>query len=236
MATLTRASNELFRRKPDEQFPTVSALFRHCQEQKEKAVEKWHSPSDVRPVLHHQRPMLSLGEAGNHNLNNWSFLQLCQITGVAKDTVNKVSAKTGVDIFLDTLPRGSKPMQFLTEGNNLRSIHGAAYTRLFNADLLGLVNEFAVDFQPPQEAVGGGNGFYVGEQDIFVFLVDPLGWCEINGEEFAPGFSFGTARSANVPLVSRHSGSRRFARTTSCGTPWKSWSSLGSTPLTSTRA
>jgi hypothetical protein len=93
-----------------------------------------------------------------------------------------------VNILLDTLPGGSKPLQFLTEGDRLRSIHGTAYTRLFNADLLGLVNEFAVDFQPAQQANTGANGLYCGEQDMFVFLIDPLGWTEIDGEAFAPGF------------------------------------------------
>src|SRR5205823_12486340 len=34
----------------------------------------------------------------------------------------------------------------------------------------------------------GGTGLYCGEQDMFVFLIDPLGWAEINGEHFAPGF------------------------------------------------
>jgi hypothetical protein len=188
MATLTRACNELFRRSPDERFPTVKALFNHCQEQKEQAVEKWHSPGDIRPMLDDRLPLLCLGDEGNHSLNDWSFLQLCQIAGVAKDTVNKVRPQTAVDILTDTLPTGTKPLQFLTQGNKLRSIHGAAYTRLFNADLLGLVSEFAVDFQPPQEAMGGGTGLYCGEQDMFCFLIDPAGWIEINDEPFAPGF------------------------------------------------
>jgi hypothetical protein len=29
---------------------------------------------------------------------------------------------------------------------------------------------------------------YAGEQDLFCFLIDPLGWTEIDGEAFAPGF------------------------------------------------
>jgi hypothetical protein len=188
MAILTRASNELFKRKPDECFPNMADLFRHCQQQKENAVEKWVSPSEVRPVLFDSIPSLQLGEEGNHALNSWSFGQICQIAGVARDTVNKVNPATAVDILLDTLPGGSKPLQFLTEGDRLRSIHGTAYTRLFNADLLGLVNEFAVDFQPPQQANTGASGLYCGEQDMFCFLIDPLGWTEIDGEAFAPGF------------------------------------------------
>ncbi len=30
--------------------------------------------------------------------------------------------------------------------------------------------------------------FTAGEQDLFLFLIDPLGWVEIEGESYAPGF------------------------------------------------
>jgi hypothetical protein len=54
-----------------------------------------------------------------------------------------------------------------------------------------MVREFATDFQPPQKGGAvddGGTGLYCGEQDMFVFLIDPTGWAEIDGEAFAPGF------------------------------------------------
>ena len=188
MSVLTRASNELFKRKPDECFSNMSDLFRHCHQQKEDAVEKWVSPSEVRPVLFDSIPSLELGQEGKHTLNSWSFGQVCRIGGVSVDTVNKVSPSTAVEILLDTLPASGKPLQFLTEGDRLRSIHGTAYTRLFNADLLGLANEFAVDFQPAQQANTGANGLYCGEQDMFCFLIDPTGFCDVGGEAFAPGF------------------------------------------------
>jgi histone H3/H4 len=50
------------------------------------------------------------------------------------------------------------------------------------------VKEFATDFQPPQAGMNGATGLYCGEQDMFVFLIDPTGWAEIGGENFAPGF------------------------------------------------
>jgi hypothetical protein len=116
----------------------------------------------------------------------------------------------------ETLPKESKPLQLLTTGHNggslIRSIHGASYTRLYDAEVLSMVREFATDFRPPQEAgVGpgaptvpddappweeppdksqppGGTGLYRGEQDMFVFLIDPTGWAEIDDQAFAPGF------------------------------------------------
>ena len=39
----------------------------------------------------------------------------------------------------------------------IRSIHGVSYTRLYNADILAMLAEFATDFQPPQKAAFGGN-------------------------------------------------------------------------------
>ena len=70
----------------------------------------------------------------------------------------------------------------------MRSIHGASYTRLHNADLLQVIRETATDFTPPQVGFNGGTGLYCGEQDMFAFLIDPTGWIEIEGEAFAPGF------------------------------------------------
>jgi len=62
-----------------------------------------------------------------------------------------------------------RPIQMLSTGKTVRSLHGVAYTRLWNADLLEVVSEFATDFQPPQKAIGGGTGLYCGEQDMFAF-------------------------------------------------------------------
>ena len=94
----------------------------------------------------------------------------------------------------------------------VQAIHGASYTRLYNADLLTMVREFATDFVPPQPAGMDGSrpsvtdddpgspgfvpdpeptpatGLYCGEQDMFCFLIDPTGWAEIEDEAFAPGF------------------------------------------------
>jgi hypothetical protein len=37
--------------------------------------------------------------------------------GVSKDTVNRLSAPTASQVFAETLPGGSKPLQFLTVGS-----------------------------------------------------------------------------------------------------------------------
>jgi histone H3/H4 len=122
-------------------------------------------------------------------MNDWSFSQLCRWAGVSKDTVNRVSSDTASRIFAETLPQGgNKPLQLYTEGDLLRSIHGTSYTRVHDVELVSILQEFAVDFQPPQKGLNGATGLYCGEQDMFCFLIDPTGWTEIEGEAFAPGF------------------------------------------------
>ncbi|MEN6406990.1 MAG: DUF932 domain-containing protein [Thermoguttaceae bacterium] len=185
---LTRASKELFRRRPDECFPSLGVLSQHVQWQKQEALEAWQPPRALRvQAVESDLLMLDAGNDGTFTMNDWSFGQLCRLSGVAKETVNRLTPDTAARVFSETLPRGNKPLQLFTLAGQLRSIHAASYTRLFNADLLDLIRETAVGFEPPPKGCNGGTGLYGGEQDAFCFLIDPAGWTEIAGEAFAPG-------------------------------------------------
>ena len=187
--TLTRASRELFRRAPDERFPTLDALLAHCRREQAESLDRWHPPTALVPTATADgRLGLSAGPDGPFALNDWSFSQLCGLARVSKDTVNRLAPDTAARVFRETLPGGNKPLQLLTRGGAVRSVHGTAYTRLANADLVGAVAEVATDFRPPQTGVNGGTGLYCGEQDLFCFLIDPAGWAEVEGQAFAPGF------------------------------------------------
>jgi histone H3/H4 len=189
MTNLKRAHAELFRRGPDEVFDSLPALATHCTRQREQSLDRWVPPFELRRKLGAaERFVMPIGSDGAFLMNDWSFSQLCTLARVSKDTINRLSADTAVRAFQETLPSGNKPLQVLTQDDTIRSIHGTTYTRLFNANLVSMLQEFAVDFQPPQKAMNGHTGLYAGEQDLFCFLIDPLGWAEIDGQNFAPGF------------------------------------------------
>jgi hypothetical protein len=188
MTTLNAASRELFRRSADEKFDSFDALWSKCNEDMRRSTDRWHSPAEIVPNPGEGRLDIDLGPQGAYRLNDWSFTQMCKLAGVSKETLNKLSPQTACMALNETMPRGGKPLQLLSIDRTIRSIHGASYTRLHNIDLLTIVREFATDFQPPQRSKYGGSGLYAGEQDMFVFLIDPLGWAEIEGEAFAPGF------------------------------------------------
>lgn len=187
MVALTKAHQELFRRQPDECFSSFEALAEHCDSQRSLGQDLWKRTEEV--VLTHDLTFCALDEGNELVLNDWSFSQLCRMAGVSKETVNRLSCKTASKALAETLPRSEKPLQILATPNTVRSVHGVAYTRLWNAEVLDVVQEFASDFTAPQTAMDGvSTGLYCGEQDMFAFLIDPTGWTEINGQAFAPGF------------------------------------------------
>jgi hypothetical protein len=188
MANLTRAHQQLYERSPDERFSSLQDLWGHCQQEKQFSNDRWHLPLSLQPRAVEGSVTVTLGDDGAFLLNDWSFTQLCHLSGINKKTVNRLSPETASRALQETLPHAEKPIQMLTTAKSVRSLHGVSYTRLWNADLLSVVDEFATDFQPPPAGAGGGTGLYCGEQDMFLFLIDPTGWAEINGEAFAPGF------------------------------------------------
>ncbi len=188
MATLTRASRQLFQRPEDERFQTMNDLFRHCQVQRESSSDHWPLPSELQLLPGSERIALGFKDEPPKALNDWSFSQLCRLANINRDTINRLTPETACQALRETLPSGEKPMQLLSTGETVRSLHGVSYTRLWNTELLSVVKEFAVDFEPPQQGCNGGTGLYCGEQDMFAFLIDPTGWVDIGGQAFAPGF------------------------------------------------
>lgn len=186
MATLTQASRELFSRNADERFDSVEGLLQAAREQKRRGTERWALPGELKPAADGGRLGFSLG--GEFvGLNDWSFGCACKMAKVAKETVNRLQPDTAAQVLRETLPAGRKPAQLLVENGVARSIHSSAYTRLWNADLVEAVTEAAVGFRPPPKGFNGATGLYAGEQDMFLFLIDPEGWIEAEGEAFAPG-------------------------------------------------
>src|SRR4051812_24059011 len=150
MAVLTRASQELFSRKDDERFSSLEELTAHCRRDRELSQDRWERPSQVTLTSDLN---LAVGDNPDLILNGWSFGQLCRMAGVQKDTINRLSPKTASRVLQETLPRGEKPWQILTADNTVRSLHGVNYTRLWNDELLTMLQEFASDFQPPPVGV-----------------------------------------------------------------------------------
>ena len=110
MGNLTRASEQLFRRSPDECCPSLAVLLQHCRWQKEQSLELWQPPKVLSTIpVDGNRLMLTASEDHVYEMTDWSFSQLCRLAGVGKDTVNRLTAETADRVFRETLPRGNNP-------------------------------------------------------------------------------------------------------------------------------
>jgi hypothetical protein len=185
---LTRASRELFRREPDERCDSLPSLMDHCHQQRDDSRELWWQPDQLATQAVDAFDLkLAGGDGAELRMTDWSFTQLCSLCRVHKGTVNQLRANTAAQIFRETLPSSGKPMQVLATDDQARAIHGASYTRLYNSELLDVVADSADGFEPPPKGINGATGLYCGDEDMFCFLIDPNGWIDINGEQFAPG-------------------------------------------------
>jgi hypothetical protein len=192
MSNLTRAHRELYRRPADERFESLTDLHAYCQSIKDRCSRYKYPATEFRPKLSESDVAVEINGHGAFRLNSWSFGQLCSLAGAAKETVNRLQPATASQVLSETLTQrvdDDLDLQALVMDDNVvRAITGEKYKRLWSADLLSMVREFATDFTPPQQGAGGATGLYAGEQDMFCFLIDPAGWTEIGGEAFAPGF------------------------------------------------
>jgi hypothetical protein len=192
MTNLTQASHELFCRPADERFETLAALATHCRGQKDRSSRLKEPSATFCPEVYDGRVALRIDGHPPCSLNDWSFSQLCGIAGASKDTVNRLLPETAAQVLTETLQERSQDdmdLQALVYNDTLvRAVNGDRYRRLWNIELVQTLQEFAVDFAPPQKGYNGATGLYAGEQDMFCFLIDPAGWTDIGGESFAPGF------------------------------------------------
>lgn len=186
--TTLKKSSVLYNRPKDEVFQDVDSILEYCQDRKARSSSARMRPEQLRPIATSEGLMIP-DEETLLPLTDWSFGQLCSIAGVDRRTVNKVREETAARIFNETLPQRGPTVQTYRVGDTLESIHGSAYTRLFNADVVKTVIDTADGFDRCHGWSDQKTGLYCGPQDLFLFLTDETdGWTEIEGEQFAPGF------------------------------------------------
>ena len=170
MVNLMKANRELFRRGPDECFESFADLRRHCFDRKEESAEHWFKPQTLMPLAKPDSMAIRFESGEEHQLNDWSFSQLCRLCGVTRDTMNRLSPETATKAIAETLPTADRPIQFHSNETTMRSVHGVSYTRLWNSELLDVVADYESEFQPPHRAFNGmGLGFIAANRTCLPF-------------------------------------------------------------------
>ncbi|MBS3648822.1 DUF932 domain-containing protein [Pseudaminobacter sp. 19-2017] len=184
MTTLINAHNNWARRAPDERFSSVADLHAAALNYKNAARQTSNLPATrLEAKATEDGAVVLNGSMTETKLTHWSFGQLAKIADapagylqdlpapLAADCLNNGLRKAGgkVNLFYKmddpTEPAGMRTLRALTSNR---------YTRIWNSDITRRLGELEAEgpWQPAPAAFDGSRGLYLGDRDMFAFMVD----------------------------------------------------------------
>jgi hypothetical protein len=180
-ATLTQANAQWSRRPADERFSSIEAMDKAARAFKTSATVEEIKTNALRVAAQGDQLVLSGPKVDGASLTNWSFSQIAARASAPAAYLKTLPASIAADCLNTGLARAAdddKAVQVLLGANGGGSIARAAtsdkYSRIWNADITKrlLALEAQGPWQPAPAAFDGSRGLYLGDRDMFAFLVD----------------------------------------------------------------
>lgn len=178
MATLTKASNELFRRSPDERYTNTADLDAAARN------DRQHGRVAVLPMKRLQTyaegdEVRITGGGDGARMTAAAWQQLCTKVNAPADYLSTLSPNTAATNLNEGLQKleDKKALVLVDDRNEvnlIRAFTSKKYSRIWNADITSrLIRlEQETSFQPAPASFDGSRGLYLGDRDMFAFLVD----------------------------------------------------------------
>jgi hypothetical protein len=179
--TLTQANSQWDRRPADERFGSIAEMDAAARRFRTSATVEEIKANALQVAAHGDDLFLSGPKVGGAVLTNWSFSQLCQRGSAPAAYLKTLPASIAADCLNTGLLRAGdndKSVQILLGNNGGRNIARAAtsdkYSRIWNSDITKRLLELEGrgPWQPAPAAFDGSRGLYLGDRDMFAFLVD----------------------------------------------------------------
>jgi hypothetical protein len=178
---LTKANRQWESRPADERFGSLDAMDKAARAFKSSAVVEEIKAKALRAVAtSNDNLILQADGIGEAVMNNWSFSQLAGRASAPTAYLKTLPAQLAADCLNVGLERehrgesGEKSVQLLHGQGRVRAITSDKYSRIWNADITGRLLELEArgPWQPAPAAFDGSRGLYLGDRDMFAFLVD----------------------------------------------------------------
>ncbi len=177
--TLTQANSEWSNRLPDERYNSLASIHAAAVEDQRLAAVTVIPDNDLH-VTHEAGNIFLNGKSKRALLTNWSFGQLCREAGAPAGYMTSLPAPLAVECMnhgLSSNPSSENTVVLFknTEiGLTARALTSERYTRIWNADITRRLVDLEKQgtWQPAPEAFDGSRGLYLGDRDMFVFMVD----------------------------------------------------------------
>ena len=209
---MQKASNQLFSRPTDESYDSMEAIVEALESRERNSIEVNVNRDALNVVssmgslcMHDPKSDTEFG------LNEWSFSQLCQNSRVPKAIVNTLTSETAARVLNERKRfyksgNGKLLAQQGANGLTTRALYSESYARVPDLDVLTKVKDISNEggFMPGGHIAGKSgvgisaeqatlmgirkaSGLYLGERDIFLFMISPA-QTPVEGEDFYLGF------------------------------------------------
>jgi hypothetical protein len=180
--TLTQANSQWDRRPADERFGSIAEMDKAARAFRTSATVEEIKSNALAVAAHGDDLVLTSRDWGKPAvLTNWSFSQLCQRGSAPAAYLKTLPASIAADCLNTGLLRAGdndKSVQVLFGHDGQRLTARAAtsdkYSRIWNSDITKRLLELEArgPWQPAPAAFDGSRGLYLGDRDMFAFLVD----------------------------------------------------------------
>lgn len=181
MTTLTRANAEWSRRPADERYNSLESLHAAAVHLFELTKESRPVVTrDLRTVVGDNGEVLLQGSTGAQaRMTNWSFGQVARAAGAPASYLETLPAEMVPPLLNHGLAKveESSRSKLLFKQNGdfvLRALTSPSYARIHHADITSRLLRLQAEsgWQPAPAAFDGSRGLYLGDRDMFAFMVD----------------------------------------------------------------
>lgn len=181
MTTLTKAHTQWMNRADDEKFSSLDALLAAARRDKAAAAGAKIAARDLHVRAVEGSGLILNGSSGREAaLTNWSFGQLCGEADAPASYIRNLPAPLAAECLNNGLQKAGDACKRLLfrkdEGDalTLRAVTSQRYSRIWNADIVERLCDMEArgPWQPAPAAFDGSRGLYMGDRDLFAFMVD----------------------------------------------------------------
>lgn len=184
MTTLTAASRQWAMRPADERYTSTESLHKAALGYREASLRSDVVTSKLRVDHDAKGDVKIIARDHEIGLTNWSFGQLCDVADAPASYMRRLPATMAADCINHGLRQAhdddsdpTKRLLFKKEHSGmvtLRALTSTKYTRIWNSDVTGRLVELeaTTEWQPAPAAFDGSRGLYMGDRDMFGFMVD----------------------------------------------------------------
>lgn len=180
MTTLTQANAQWSRRPADERFGSLQAMHDAAVGFRTTAAVAKIKANALRVAASGNDLVLTGPKGQEAELTNWSFGQVAAKAKAPADYMMKLPASIAADCINHGLGRAdaSDSQLLFARGADgkltARAVTSDKYSRIWNSDITSRLLELEArgPWQPAPAAFDGSRGLYLGDRDMFAFLVD----------------------------------------------------------------